>query len=195
MTNEANTALYFVRHAESEYMEGQERERGLTEQGKRDAATVAGLLHREQIQLFYSSPYRRAVDTIQGLAEVSGGIVVTEEDLRERELSGPEVKHEHFRKAKLRLYDDPGFAYAGGESGEVAVSRAITVIQQILDRHPGQKIVIGTHGDIMTLIFNYYDPSYGYDFWVNKTMPDIYKLEFDRESRLVQVTRLWEEQV
>ncbi|MDN8589436.1 histidine phosphatase family protein [Paenibacillus sp. 11B] len=195
MTNEANTALYFVRHAESEYMEGQERERGLTEQGKGDAATVAGLLHREQIQLFYSSPYRRAVDTIQGLAEVSGGIVVTEEDLRERELSGPEVKHEHFRKAKQRLYDDPAFAYAGGESGEVAVSRAITVIQRILNRHPGQKIVIGTHGDIMTLIFNYYDPSYGYDFWVNTTMPDIYKLEFDRESRLVQVTRLWEEQV
>lgn len=195
MRNEANTALYFVRHAESEYMEGQERERGLTEQGKRDAATVAGLLHREQIQLFYSSPYRRAVDTIQGLAEVSGGIVVTEEDLRERELSGPELKHEHFREAKQRLYDDSAFTYSGGESGEVAVSRAITVIQQILDRHPGQKIVIGTHGDIMTLIFNYYDPSYGYDFWVNTTMPDIYKLEFDRESRLIQVTRLWEEQV
>ncbi|KOY17330.1 histidine phosphatase family protein [Paenibacillus xylanivorans] len=195
MTNEANTALYFVRHAESEYIEGQERERGLTEQGKRDAASVAGLLHREQIQLFYSSPYRRSVDTIQGLAEVSGGIVVTEEDLRERELSGPEVKHEHFREAKQRLYDDPAFAYSGGESGEVAGARAIAVIQRILDRHTGQKIVIGTHGDIMTLIFNYYDPSYGYDFWVNTTMPDIYKLEFERESRLVQVTRLWEEQV
>lgn len=195
MTNEANTALYFIRHAQSEYMEGQERERGLTEQGKRDAATVAGLLHREQIQSFYSSPYRRAVDTIQGLAEVSGGIVVTEEDLRERELSGPEVKHEHFRKAKQRLYDDPAFAYSGGESGEVAGARAIAVIQRILDRHPGQKIVIGTHGDIMTLIFNYYDPSYGYDFWANTTMPDIYKLEFDRDGRLVQVTRLWEEQV
>ncbi|WP_315795457.1 histidine phosphatase family protein [Paenibacillus sp. BIC5C1] len=195
MTNEANTALYFVRHAESEYIEGQERERSLTEQGKRDAASVAGLLHREQIRLFYSSPYRRAVDTIQGLAEVSEGIVVTEEDLRERELSGPEVKHEHFREAKQRLYNNPAFAYSGGESGEVAGARAIAVIQRILDRHPGQKIVIGTHGDIMTLIFNYYDPSYGYDFWANTTMPDIYKLEFDRDVRLVQVTRLWDDQI
>jgi 2,3-bisphosphoglycerate-dependent phosphoglycerate mutase len=195
MTNEANTALYFVRHAESEYIEGQERERGLTEQGKRDAASVAGLLHREQIRLFYSSPYRRAVETIQGLAEVSDGIVVTEEDLRERELSGPEVKHEHFLEAKQRLYINPAFAYSGGESGEVAGARAIAVIQRILDRHPGQKIVIGTHGDIMTLIFNYYDPSYGYDFWANTTMPDIYKLEFDRDGRLVQVTRLWDDQV
>ncbi|WP_408894787.1 histidine phosphatase family protein [Paenibacillus taichungensis] len=195
MTNKANTALYFVRHAESEYIEGQERERSLTEQGKRDAASVAGLLHREQIRLFYSSPYRRAVDTIQGLAEVSDGIVVTEEDLRERELSGPEVKHEHFREAKQRLYNNPAFAYSGGESGEVAGARAIAVIQRILDRHPGQKIVIGTHGDIMTLIFNYYDPSYGYDFWANTTMPDIYKLEFDRDGRLVQVTRLWDDQI
>lgn len=194
MRNEAHTALYFVRHAESEYMEGQERERGLTEQGKRDAATVAGLLHREQVQLFYSSPYRRAVDTIQGLAEVSGGIVVTEENLRERTMSGSEVRHENFREAKQRLYLDPTFSYPGGESGEEAVSRAMAVVQRILDRHPGQKVVIGIHGDIMTLILGYYDPSYGYDFWANTTMPDIYKLEFDRESRLVQVTRLWEEQ-
>lgn len=30
--SEASTFLYFVRHAESRYVEGQERERGLTEQ-------------------------------------------------------------------------------------------------------------------------------------------------------------------
>ncbi|WKL01389.1 phosphoglycerate mutase family protein [Paenibacillus amylolyticus] len=82
MMSEASTVLYFVRHAESRYVEGQERERGLTEQGHQDAGTVASLLHGEQIQLFYSSPYRRAVDTIQILADRSGGIVVTEEDLQ-----------------------------------------------------------------------------------------------------------------
>ncbi|WP_240767985.1 hypothetical protein [Paenibacillus amylolyticus] len=47
--SEASTVLYFVRHAESRYVEGQERERGLTEQGHQDAGTVASLLHGEQI--------------------------------------------------------------------------------------------------------------------------------------------------
>lgn len=44
MMSEASTFLYFVRHAESRYVEGQERERGLTEQGHQDAGTVASLL-------------------------------------------------------------------------------------------------------------------------------------------------------
>lgn len=56
--SEANTVLYFVRHAESRYVEGQERERGLTAKGHQDAGTVASLLQGERIQLFYSSPYR-----------------------------------------------------------------------------------------------------------------------------------------
>ncbi|WP_458126556.1 histidine phosphatase family protein [Paenibacillus sp. Z3-2] len=192
MMSEASTVLYFVRHAESQYVEGQERERGLTEQGHQDAGTVANLLHGEQIQLFYSSPYRRAVDTIQILADRSGGIVVTEEDLRERQLSSSDVKHKNFREAKLRLYRDPMYAYPGGESGEQARSRAVAVIERILSKHAGQKIVIGTHGDVMTLIFQHYNSSYGYDFWETTTMPDIYTLEFDGRCKLVQVTRLWE---
>jgi len=190
--SEASTVLYFVRHAESQYVEGQERERGLTEQGHQDAGTVASLLHGEQIQLFYSSPYRRAVDTIQILADRSGGIVVTEEDLRERLLSSLDVKHDSFRESKQRLYRDPTYAFPGGESGEQARSRAVAVIDRILDKHTGQKVVIGTHGDVMTLILQHYDSSYGYDFWESTSMPDIYELVFDGTHKLVQVTRLWE---
>ncbi|WFR61621.1 histidine phosphatase family protein [Paenibacillus amylolyticus] len=190
--SEVSTFLYFVRHAESRYVAGQERVRGLTEQGHQDAGTVACLLQAEQIQLFYSSPYRRAVDTIQILADRSGRIVVTEEDLRERELSSSDVKHENFREAKQRLYRDPTYAYPGGESGEQARSRAIAVIERILDKHSGHEVVIGTHGDVMTLILQHYDSSYGYEFWESTTMPDIYKLEFDGTHKLVQVTRLWE---
>jgi len=192
MMSEASTVLYFVRHAESQYVEGQERERGLTEQGHQDAGTVASLLHGEQIQLFYSSPYRRAVDTIQILADRSGGIVVTEEDLRERLLSSLDVKHDSFRESKQRLYRDPTYAFPGGESGEQARSRAVAVIDRILDKHTGQKVVIGTHGDVMTLILQHYDSSYGYDFWESTSMPDIYELVFDGTHKLVQVTRLWE---
>lgn len=191
MMSETSTVLYFVRHAESRYVEGQERERGLTEQGHQDARTVASLLHEEQIQLFYSSPYRRAVDTIQILADRSGGMVVTEEDLRERQLSSSDVKHESFHESKERLYRDPTYAFPGGESGEQARSRAVAVIDRILDKHRSQKVVIGTHGDIMTLILQHYDSSYGYDFWESTSMPDIYKLEFNKMHNLVQVTRLW----
>ncbi|MEK4435470.1 MULTISPECIES: histidine phosphatase family protein [Paenibacillus] len=192
MSEESRTILYFVRHAESAYVEGQERERGLTERGCRDAANVAEVLSQEKIQWYYSSPYRRAVDTIQELADRTSAAVLMEEDLRERQLSDERVKHADFHESKLRLYRDPSFAYAGGESGEQAGSRAVAVIHRILNNHTGQKVAIGTHGDVMTLIFQHYDSSYGYEFWKSTTMPDIYKLEFNMEHQLVQFTRLWQ---
>ncbi|MGG4128132.1 histidine phosphatase family protein [Paenibacillus illinoisensis] len=192
MSKESRTILYFVRHAESAYVEGQERERGLTERGCGDAAIVAEVLSQEKIQWYYSSPYRRAVDTIQELADRSSAPVFMEEDLRERQLSDERVKHANFLESKRRLYLAPSFAYPGGESGEQAGARAVAVIERILDTHAGQKVVIGTHGDVMTLIFQYYDSSYGYDFWKSTTMPDIYKLEFNMEHELEGVTRLWQ---
>lgn len=186
-----NTTLYFVRHAESVYVEGQERERGLTERGMLDAAKIADVLVQERIRWFYSSPYRRAVDTLRVLAGNCGCEITMEEDLRERKLSEKDLGKENFREAKQRVFLDPEFAFPGGESSVEAGKRAVAVLERILQQHAGEKVAIGTHGDIMTLMLNHYDPAYGYEFWENTSMPDIYKLEMDAERRLVGIKRLW----
>ncbi|WP_260984521.1 histidine phosphatase family protein [Paenibacillus xylanexedens] len=142
MSAEAYTSLYFVRHAESRFIEGQERERGLTEQGNLDAKKVAQLLHKEDVEVFYSSPFLRAVHTIQRLADLCGKSVFIEEDLRERTLSGTHVKHDDFYEAKRQLYDDIAFAFPGGESGIQAQKRAVNTIEQMLGEHRGKKVVI-----------------------------------------------------
>ncbi|MGG0813674.1 hypothetical protein ABE142_13465 [Paenibacillus alvei] len=48
-----------------------------------------------------------------------------------------------------------------------------------------------SHGDIMTLMMNDFDPAYGFEFWGSTTMPDIYKLELEG-MRMRGVTRLWQ---
>lgn len=192
MSAEAYTSLYFVRHAESRFIEGQERERGLTEQGYLDAEKVAQLLHKEDVEVLYSSPYLRAVHTIQRLADLCGKSVFIEEDLCERTLSGPHVKHDDFYEAKRQLYDDIAFAFPGGESGIQAQKRAVNTIEKMLGEHRGKKVVIGTHGDIMTLIFQHYNPSYDFDFWKGTTMPDIYRMDLDQADKMLQITRMWE---
>ncbi|WP_084760564.1 histidine phosphatase family protein [Cohnella panacarvi] len=77
-----------------------------------------------------------------------------------------------------------------GETTRHAQDRAIPRIKQLLAEFAGKKIAIGTHGNIMTIILNYFDGSHGYEFWAQTSKPDIYKLEFDGE-RFVQVERLW----
>ncbi|CAI6038217.1 hypothetical protein PAECIP112173_00904 [Paenibacillus sp. JJ-100] len=193
MSAEAHTSLYFVRHAESQFIEGQERERGLTDQGHRDAEKITNLLRAEDVEVFYSSPYLRAVQTIQMLADVVGRPVLIEEDLRERALSGSHIKHDDFYDAKRQLYLDAAFAFPGGESGSDAQARAVRIIEHLLRKHAGEKVVIGTHGDIMTLIFQYYDPSFGFEFWKSTTMPDIYRMDWNVVDRkLLKITRMWE---
>jgi len=64
------------------------------------------------------------------------------------------------------------------------------VFENILKQHQGENIVIGTHGNIMTIIMNYYDPSYGFEFWESTSKPDIYKMTFNR-NQLDGIERIW----
>ncbi|MGN7356234.1 histidine phosphatase family protein [Paenibacillus sp. SAF-054] len=187
------TILYLVRHADSAYTPGRERERGLSDQGFEDVHRVQELLRNEEMDAFYSSPYRRAVQTVNEAALAAGKQLVLVEDLRERSLAEEHfcVKGEHFQDMKKRLYDNFDDAYPGGESSAEAQRRGVQAILGILDRHAGHQVVVGTHGDIMTLILNHFDRSYGYDFWRSTSMPDIYKLEFEAQQ-LKRVTRCWD---
>ncbi|SME31009.1 hypothetical protein BACERE00221_03826 [Bacillus paranthracis] len=64
------------------------------------------------------------------------------------------------------------------------------VLREILMDFQGQKIVIGTHGLVMTLMMNYFDEQYDFEFLMNTSKPDIYKMEFN-EEQLMNVERLW----
>ncbi|WP_426450802.1 histidine phosphatase family protein [Paenibacillus sp. S-38] len=190
------TTVYFVRHAASPYSAGQERERGLSAAGEEDALRAARLLEGEGIDLLVSSPYRRAVLTLQPLAERLGQAILLEEDLRERKLSEEPLfpSREAFYEAKRALFADPLLRYPGGESSEQARQRGTAVLQRLLLANPGRRLALGTHGDIMTLMLGAWDPAYHFTFWQSTSMPDIYKAEFHMDAagpQLYAVTRLW----
>ncbi|MED5017324.1 histidine phosphatase family protein [Paenibacillus chibensis] len=187
-----NTVLYLVRHADSQYVPGSERSRPLSEKGLEDAQNIKALLCKEPIDAFYSSPYRRAVQTVEAAAAAFGKEVILIEDLRERTLAGDHVflPGDQFYHIKKQLYDDFAYACPGGESSSEAQRRGASAILELLDRSRGQVIAVGTHGDIMTLILNFFDPAYHFEFWASTSMPDMYRLVFEG-NELVQLTRCW----
>ncbi|MBP1963272.1 histidine phosphatase family protein [Paenibacillus aceris] len=180
------TFIYFVRHAESPYFEGMERSRGLSDKGKLDVLKINEILKDEEFDVFISSPYERAIQTINGAAGTNK--IILYEELREREIG--QIENMSFMEAKLKLYKDINFSFSKGESTIYAQRRAVNVIENILKENMGKKIVIGTHGDIMTLILNYFDNRYDFEFWESTSIPDIYKLEFE-EQKLIELERLW----
>ena len=186
------TIIYMVRHAESPYTEGNERTRGLTLEGKKNAGKITELLKDEGINIIISSPYARAILTVEGLAEALELDIQIFEDLRERHFSDCIITDEEFMPAMKRMFDDPTYALPGGESNTVCQKRSVEVMKYISEEHKGKKVAIGTHGNVMTLMMNYFDSTYGWDFLNQTKKPDIYKLFF-KDLELKEVKRLWYE--
>lgn len=123
------TIIYFVRHAHSTYTK-EERERPLSEKGHLDAENVTHLLKDKHIDVVISSPYKRAIQTVQGIANTYHVSIEIEEDLRERLLSSEPVAD--FNDAIENVWEDWSFAYEGGASNDVAQRRAVICMQNIL---------------------------------------------------------------
>ena len=69
-------------------MKEHERTRGLTTKGKGDVEKITEILKEEGIDVIISSPYNRAILSIEGLAQNLGLDIKTFEDLRERHFAG-----------------------------------------------------------------------------------------------------------
>ncbi|MFD0674899.1 histidine phosphatase family protein [Cohnella sp. GCM10027633] len=186
------TRLYMVRHADSPFVFGQEQARGLSEEGKEAAMKVADVLDPFEIHCVCSSNYARAIQTVQEVADRRKLPVVEYDELRERPIKGLDYRApwEELLVAIEKSFTDLEYALQGGESTREAQDRAIPVIKKLLAENKGNNIVLGTHGNIMTIIMNYYDKRYGYEFWMSTSKPDIYELRFN-ENGLEEVNRLW----
>ena len=75
------TNLYFVRHAHSNYS-ADELGRPLSEQGLVDAKQITKLLKLENIDVVVSSPYNRAIQTVEGIASHIQNEIEMSMDLR-----------------------------------------------------------------------------------------------------------------
>jgi 2,3-bisphosphoglycerate-dependent phosphoglycerate mutase len=183
----ADTTIYLVRHAEAPWTPDEDRP--ISAQGWHDADRIAGTLGTRPIDAIYVSPYLRARQTLAPLAMRLGVPMDIRMELRERALHGPLRPVIFFERAVRKTWAKPRFAFRGGESNADAQLRAAGLLRWILAKHREQEVVLGTHGNLLALILQLFDPSVDYEFWSELTFPDVYQLapsggEWTR-------TRLW----
>jgi 2,3-bisphosphoglycerate-dependent phosphoglycerate mutase len=179
--------FYLVRHAHAEW--SPDEDRPLSMRGSRDALIVADILDPYQIEGVISSPYARAVQTVEPLARRMNLRIDERVEFRERELGAWTA--ETFEQAVTRTWDNLDFAYPMGETNREAQKRGVQGIQELLDVGAESPIVIGTHGNLLALILNHFNRKMGYSFWSSLTMPDIYRLVV-RDQGEVEIKRMWE---
>jgi 2,3-bisphosphoglycerate-dependent phosphoglycerate mutase len=173
--------VLLVRHAEPVAIgtpDIADDDRPLTEAGRSAARELAAELDGWEITAIYSSPYARALETVTVLAERRGIGVQLIDDLRERRLSLE--PHDEWRHSLQRSWTDADFALPGAESGRDAQRRAVAILDLLRVRHPdGGRLVIGSHGNLISLILQALEPDVGYDFHMAMPMPALYRLTHD----------------
>src|SRR5437667_2166843 len=137
--------LFLVRHAKAQ---GQEPEDYLTPEGLAQALTLADLLEKAQVRQIVSSPFSRAVQSIEPLAKRLGLGVKTDERLIEANLST--INYSDWLDRLRTTFSDFELAFEGGESSRTASERGIAAIGDVLISSENPAVVV-THGRLMTL--------------------------------------------
>jgi 2,3-bisphosphoglycerate-dependent phosphoglycerate mutase len=181
MARLASLDVLLVRHAEPVAVGSTEHEveaRPLTDAGRAAARELADELEPYNLTAVYSSPYRRAVETVTPTARRRGLEVHLMVDLRERALF-PELNTE-WGEALRRAWADADYAPPGGETGRAAQRRAVGVLDLLRSRHPdGGRLLVGSHGNLISLILHALEPAVDYEFHMAMPMPAIYHLNHD----------------
>ena len=136
------TMVYLVQHGEKERLPG---DPGLTQVGREQAVRVGQWLRDQGIRTLYSSPMRRALQTADGIASVTGLAIQTDPRLRERLNWDGRESYDAFLALWARTTDDRDLVPAGGESSRQAGARLMTFLA---DLGPPGPVAAVTHGGV-----------------------------------------------
>ncbi|QVY60260.1 histidine phosphatase family protein [Cytobacillus gottheilii] len=178
--------IYVVRHAKAD---GQHFDAKLTESGKEQAHLLKSFFKDKQIEIIYSSPFIRAIETIKPLAQERGLQIVEDARLGERVLSSEMFPD--WQDKLQKSFDDFELVYEGGESQTSGMKRAQEMIQHVLKLQVNS-IVLVSHGNLSTLLLRYFDQKIGFKDLMKMSNPDVFEITVENEKTALR--RLWEEQ-
>lgn len=176
------TTLYLVRHCRAT---GQEPNAPLTPEGEAQADALADLLAPLGVERIVSSPFARALASIEPLARRIGLMVEPDERLVERVLCGE--PRPDWREQLRASFDDLDLWLPGGESSRVAMARGRAAVDHAA-RPGAERVVVVTHGNLFALILRSFDSRVGFDKWAALANPDVFRVQFGEPPA---TSRLW----
>lgn len=170
------TKILLLRHAESVYS-SDDRGRGLSESGGH-AARVLVESYKDifQPERIYSSPYRRAMDTVKPLAKAWDRKIELDERLRERKST--ETPVDDFTAFAKKQWLDHRFSVFACESLNDVAKRGKEMMMEVEAENRGKTILLSTHGTWMGAVMHDFDPSFDYSAWKKLKTPDLWEIIF-----------------
>ena len=130
----------------------------LTLRGREQARTAAGELVDRQITAVYGSTLVRAHQTADEVAAVLGLDAVVVEGVEELHVGIHEGSHDdEVAPVAMEVFgrwlndDDLDHGFEGGETGRQVADRVEAALNSVADRHPGESVVVVSHGGAIAL--------------------------------------------
>jgi len=188
----AEKKLYLIRHGKAS-MEGADRERVLDEDGVIQATSLCNKIRNQfkdkRIRLI-SSPFRRAVQTIEKLSEDFQADIEKNSSLEEIKIGKDEniTKHQIIEK----MWSDENFKVSNGSSQLEHVNQIKSELNKILkDFYENEyNLILVSHGNSIGIILKYFlNQMFTFEDWKNISMPDMYSVSFDESNKVTQFKR------
>ncbi|CAM3957158.1 histidine phosphatase family protein [Mesobacillus zeae] len=176
-------SIYIIRHCKAK---GQAPEAQLTESGFRQAEQLTEFLSDRKIERLISSPFTRAVLSVQPLSEKLTIDIENDARLAERILSTKDFPD--WPEKLEATFDDINLSFESGESSLEATGRAVAVIEDMI-RSKEENIAVVTHGNLMSLLIRHYNPGFGFKEWKSLSNPDVYLLTL--ENSVANIEHIW----
>lgn len=186
------TTIYLIRHSEPlKSVDIINEEIPLSSNGEIKAKELADLEELMNIDLIYSSEYKRAISTARYIADKNHLSLNISSKLNERRLGDVNSVPKSFWLTQL--YEEDA-KVSGGESRKEVCERMLELINYILDNYKDKRIVLVSHGAAITfLLMNWcklvsadLDTKSRHLVFNNKDIingvincPHVFKLEFD----------------
>ena len=168
--------LLLLRHAESRPDHAlPEADWPLSERGREQAQQLIEALAAQQPDHLFSSPFRRALETIAPFAQWSNRAVTVDPAFAECTFRAGYVPD--WPAPIARAWADRTYAAIGCESAVACQTRVVAGIDALVRRHSGQRLLVCSHGNAVGLVLNAIDPSFGYTQWQAMTMPALYEID------------------
>ena len=175
--------IYLIRHCQAGSPPGPDSQ--LTDRGRAGAVELGHRLADRGIRRIVSSPYARASQSIQPLAQTLGIPVETDHRLRERQVPfDPNLDWQEYIRP---TFFDLDLVLPDGESSRAAIERATAALHKA--GAGVTPVALASHGQLLSLLLMSLDRRFGFDTWVAMTTPDIYQLTMIGDA--VQIERIW----
>jgi broad specificity phosphatase PhoE len=168
------TTLHFVRHGETDYnrqriVQGRGINASLNATGRAQAVAIAQRLADVPLDVIYASTLRRAIETAEKIAAVQGSVPVHQLDdleemawgIYEGQPASPETNAAFADMNARWRRGEFGFRVEGGESILDVQARGQRAVAHILEQHPGETVLVVTHGRFLRVMLSTLLDAYG----------------------------------